>query len=127
MTIFILKSKYVLGWQSTALLESVLATRATACPFLPDWFKKENELVRTELGFVNEIGNFSELSAWIQNADQSQAAFKKNEKKALEEILFTTNFDASVRAEEEILKEIYGWPSFNQIISLLTQKFMKIA
>jgi len=105
---YILKSKYVLGWQSTALLESVLATRATACPFLPDWFKKENELVRTDLGFVNEIGSFSELSAWIQNADQSQAAFKKNEKKALEEILFTTNFDASVRAEEEILKEIYG-------------------
>ena len=103
---YILKSKYVLGWQSTVLLEGLLATRATASPCFPDWFKKENELVPSELGLVNEISNFSELSAWIQNADRSQAALKVNEQKALEEIVFTANFDASVRAEAEILKEI---------------------
>ena len=103
---YILRSKYVLGWQSTVLLEGLLATRATACPCFPDWFKKENELVPSELGLVNEISNFSELSAWMQNTERSQSGFKKNEKKALEEIVFTANFDASVRAEAQILKEL---------------------
>ena len=42
----------------------------------------------------------------MQNTERSQSGFKKNEKKALEEIVFTANFDASVRAEAEILKEI---------------------
>ena len=103
---YISRSAYVLGWQSTVLLEGLLATRATACPRLPSWFKKENRLVPTELGLVNEISNFSELSTWMQNADRSQAALKVNEQKALEEIVFTANFDSSVRAEAEILKEI---------------------
>jgi hypothetical protein len=102
----ILRSKYVLGGPSTVLLESLLATRATGCPCFPDWFKKENELIPSELGLVNEISNFSDLSEWIQNAGRSQVTLRKDEKKALEEILFTTNFDASVRAEAEILKEI---------------------
>ena len=103
---YIFRSKYVLGGQSTVLLESLLATRATGCPCFPEWFKKENELIPSELGLVNEISNFSDLSEWIQNAGRSQVTLKKNDKKALEEILFTTNFDASVRAEAEILKEI---------------------
>ena len=104
----ILRSKYVLGAQSTVLLESLLATRATGGPCFPDWFKKENELVPSELGLVNEIRNLSDLSEWIYSADRSQVALKINEQKALEKIVFTANFDASVRAEEEILKEIYS-------------------
>ena len=98
------ESAVVLGSHSTTLIEGLLAGRPVGCPLFPQWFESEHNFLPSEVVGIRTISNYDALLNLVKESAETASITMPIRSKGLEQLIFTTDFDASRRAEEEILE-----------------------
>ena len=98
------ESAVVFGSHSTTLIEGLLAGRVVGCPLFPQWFESEHNFLPSEAVGIRTISNYDALLALVKESAETASMTMPIRSKGLEQLIYTTDFDASRRAEEEILE-----------------------
>jgi len=98
------ESAVVLGSYSTTLIEGLLAGRPVGCPLFPQWFESEHNFLPDDVTGSRKISNYDALLNLVKESAETASITMPIRSKGLEQLIFTTDFDASRRAEEEILE-----------------------
>ena len=98
------ESYLVLGSHSTVLLEGLLTGRVVGCPQFATWFEKENSFFPKDISELARINEYQDLLTLVNQARAQRLTSDRRLPAGVGELIATTNFDASLKAEREIVK-----------------------
>ena len=103
----VLRSKYVLGFTSTTLLEAMILDRFILCPYFHDLIPVERTDYFSDYpNMLNYIENFNQLEKLLAGEISLNIAGTEIKNKALKPMLYRLDGRASQRVDSEIIKTI---------------------
>jgi len=100
------ESAVVLGSQSTTLIEGLLAGRLVGCPAFPERYETDHDFLPPDVTGIRKISTYGSLVELVKESLEDRSLTEPINSRGLEDLIFATDFNSSVRAEDEILKLI---------------------